>query len=105
MNDMHSAAESRRFEGMIIIDSRQLVSMFRYIGGWPSSDERLPDPSCAVLDCIQELPKHVTTKHYLTTPAWDTHGMPPPPTINELLILACSTILQLRKGGLFMPTG
>lgn len=46
----------------------------RYIGGWPSGDERLPVPDCAVLDCIQELPKHVTTKHYLTVPVWDTFG-------------------------------
>ena len=47
---------------------------FRYIGGWPSDDERLPDPKCAVLDCIQELPRHVTTKHYMTAPVWDTCG-------------------------------
>ena len=61
----------------------------RYIGGWPSSDERLPNPDCAVLDCIQELPRHVTTKHYLTTPVWDTHGQP-------CLVNTISLILVLR---------
>jgi len=45
-----------------------------FIGGWPAGDEHLPVADCAVLDCIQELPRRVTTQHYLTTPVWDTSG-------------------------------
>ena len=45
-----------------------------YIGGWPAGDDQLPEPGCAVLDCICELPKKNHAEHYLNIPVWDTFG-------------------------------
>jgi hypothetical protein len=50
-----------------------------YVGGWPSSVERLPPGEPAVIDCTCELPRSstVTETSYLCVATWDTRAPQP----------------------------
>ncbi|KAE8797811.1 hypothetical protein D1007_26944 [Hordeum vulgare] len=51
-----------------------------YVGGWPSSVERLPPGEPAVIDCTCELPRSSTISEnsYLCVATWDTRAPQPP---------------------------
>ena len=46
----------------------------RWLGGWCSTDQELPEGHPAVLDCTCELPLLVRGSPYLNLPTWDTYG-------------------------------
>lgn len=50
-----------------------------YVGGWPSSPERMPPGNPAVVDCTCELPRvyGVCKNGYLCLPTWDTRSPDP----------------------------
>ncbi|XP_052154864.1 uncharacterized protein LOC127772908 [Oryza glaberrima] len=50
-----------------------------YVGGWPSSVERLPPGEPAVIDCTCELPRSSTISEnsYLCVATWDTRAPQP----------------------------
>lgn len=50
-----------------------------FVGGWPSSLEKLPPGNPAVIDCTCELPrkKEVSGLAYLCVPIWDTRAPQP----------------------------
>ncbi|XP_058182552.1 uncharacterized protein LOC131300635 [Rhododendron vialii] len=47
-----------------------------YVGGWPSSPEKLPPGNPAVIDCTCELPRNLefSGHAYLCIPTWDTRS-------------------------------
>lgn len=61
-----------------------------FVGGWPSSLEKLPPGNPAVIDCTCELPrkKEVSGLAYLCVPIWDTRA-PQPAEIESAVRWAC----------------
>lgn len=61
-----------------------------YVGGWPSSPEKLPPGDPAILDCTCELPRRsVFSGHsYLCVRTWDTRA-PQPGEIESAVKWAC----------------
>ncbi|CAK9313364.1 unnamed protein product [Citrullus colocynthis] len=50
-----------------------------FVGGWPSSPDRLPPCNPAIVDCTCELPRclEVSGAGYLCVPTWDTRSPQP----------------------------
>lgn len=61
-----------------------------YVGGWPSTPEKLPPGNPAVIDCTCELPRklEVSGHAYLCIPTWDTRS-PQPADIESAVKWAC----------------
>ncbi|KAL1817323.1 hypothetical protein DCAR_0521751 [Daucus carota subsp. sativus] len=61
-----------------------------FVGGWPSSLEKLPPGNPAIIDCTCELPrkKEVSGLAYLCVPVWDTRA-PQPAEIESAVRWAC----------------
>lgn len=61
-----------------------------YVGGWPSSLEKLPPGNPAIIDCTCELPRKMefTGHAYMCVPTWDTRS-PQPPEIESAVRWAC----------------
>ncbi|KAJ0721668.1 putative protein-tyrosine phosphatase [Helianthus annuus] len=61
-----------------------------YVGGWPSSPEKMPPGKPAVVDCTCELPRvfRVSGNGYLCVPTWDTRS-PDPGGIESAVRWAC----------------
>ncbi|CAI9091364.1 OLC1v1026380C1 [Oldenlandia corymbosa var. corymbosa] len=66
------------------------VSEGIYVGGWPSSVEKMPPGNPAVIDCTCELPRKTEiSKHaYMCVPTWDTRS-PQPAEIDHAVKWAC----------------
>ena len=49
-----------------------------YVGGWPSSPDKLPPGNPAIIDCTAELPRVCwSDQSYLCVPTWDTRSPHP----------------------------
>ncbi|KAL6125471.1 hypothetical protein ACLB2K_073528 [Fragaria x ananassa] len=49
-----------------------------YVGGWPSSPDKLPPGNPAIIDCTCELPRSCwSDQSYLCVPTWDTRSPNP----------------------------
>lgn len=62
-----------------------------YVGGWPSSPDKLPPGRPAIIDCTCELPRilELSGNHaYLCLPTWDTRS-PQPGDIETAVKWAC----------------
>lgn len=61
-----------------------------YVGGWPSSLDKLPSGNPAIIDCTCELPRNllVSGHAYLCVPTWDTRS-PDPGAIESAVKWAC----------------
>ncbi|KAK3035034.1 hypothetical protein RJ639_033948 [Escallonia herrerae] len=61
-----------------------------YVGGWPSSLDKLPPGNPAIIDCTCELPRKVVSSGhaYLCVPTWDTRT-PQPAEIESAVRWAC----------------
>lgn len=62
-----------------------------YVGGWPSSPDKLPPGRPAIIDCTCELPRklELSGNHaYLCVPTWDTRS-PQPADIEAAVKWAC----------------
>lgn len=61
-----------------------------YLGGWPSSLDRLPPGEPAIIDCTCELPRDSSSSKnaYMCIPAWDTRS-PQPLDIESAVRWAC----------------
>lgn len=61
-----------------------------FVGGWPSSLDKLPPGNPAIIDCTCELPrkKEVSGQAYLCVPIWDTRA-PQPAEIESAIRWAC----------------
>ncbi|KAM1251847.1 hypothetical protein ACFX13_040755 [Malus domestica] len=66
------------------------ISEGLFVGGWPSSPDKLPPGDPAIVDCTCELPRkcEVTWHSYLCVPTWDTRA-PPPAAIESAVKWAC----------------
>lgn len=61
-----------------------------YVGGWPSSPDKLPPGNPAIIDCTCELPRRseFLRNAYLCVPTWDTRS-PQPADIELAVKWAC----------------
>uniref|UniRef100_A0A803NVX5 Tyrosine specific protein phosphatases domain-containing protein n=1 Tax=Cannabis sativa TaxID=3483 RepID=A0A803NVX5_CANSA len=61
-----------------------------YVGGWPSSPDKLPPGNPAIIDCTCELPRmsEFSGHTYLCVPTWDTRS-PQPADIETAVKWAC----------------
>ena len=61
-----------------------------YVGGWPSSNEKLPPGDPAIIDCTCEFPrlKEFSGLPYRCIPTWDTRS-PQPADIESAVKWAC----------------
>ena len=61
-----------------------------FVGGWPSSPDRLPPGNPAIIDCTSELPRkpEFLKNAYMCIPTWDTRA-PEPSEIESALKWAC----------------
>ncbi|CAN6562118.1 unnamed protein product [Malus baccata var. baccata] len=61
-----------------------------FVGGWPSSPDKLPPGDPAIVDCTCELPRkpEFSGHSYLCVPTWDTRA-PPPAAIESAVKWAC----------------
>ncbi|XP_076920774.1 uncharacterized protein LOC143581991 [Bidens hawaiensis] len=60
-----------------------------FVGGWPSSNEKMPPGNPAVVDCTCELPRVLRNGNgYLCVPTWDTRA-PDPGAIESAVKWAC----------------
>ncbi|RWR83531.1 Dual specificity phosphatase [Cinnamomum micranthum f. kanehirae] len=61
-----------------------------YVGGWPSSLDRLPPGEPAIIDCTCELPRNpaFSKNAYMCLPTWDTRA-PQPFQIESAVRWAC----------------
>lgn len=68
-----------------------------FVGGWPSSPDRLPPCNPAILDCTCELPRclEVSGPSYLCIPTWDTRS-PQPENIESAVRWVCRKREQKR---------
>ncbi|XP_042515848.1 uncharacterized protein YnbD-like [Macadamia integrifolia] len=68
-----------------------------YVGGWPSSLDKLPPGDPAIIDCTCELPRSTEISHnaYLCVPTWDTRS-PQPSEIESAVRWACRKREQKR---------
>jgi len=68
-----------------------------YVGGWPSSPDKLPPGNPAVIDCTCELPRRLefSGHAYLCIPTWDTRS-PQPAAIEAAVQWACRKRAQNR---------
>ncbi|XP_024991897.1 uncharacterized protein LOC112525840 isoform X1 [Cynara cardunculus var. scolymus] len=66
------------------------VSEGLYVGGWPSSPEKMPSGDPAIIDCTCELPRvfGVSGNGYLCIPTWDTRS-PDPDAIESAVLWGC----------------
>lgn len=69
-----------------------------YVGGWPSSSDKLPPGNPAVVDCTCEFPRRlgVSGDAYLCVPTWDTRA-PQPAEIESAVRWACRKRAQERS--------
>ncbi|KAL7590784.1 hypothetical protein Lser_V15G36507 [Lactuca serriola] len=73
----------RGFSALRRLKSREApyseVSKGLYVGGWPSSPEKMPPGNPAVIDCTCELPRvsGLSKNGYLCVPTWDTRSPDP----------------------------
>lgn len=69
-----------------------------YVGGWPSSPDKLPPGNPAIIDCTCEFPRNMefSGHAYLCIPTWDTRS-PNPADIESAVKWAC------RKRGQNIP--
>lgn len=68
-----------------------------YVGGWPSSLEKLPPGDPAIVDCTCEFPRQseFSGHPYLCVPTWDTRA-PRPDEIESAVKWACRKRAQNR---------
>ncbi|KAF8403281.1 hypothetical protein HHK36_011383 [Tetracentron sinense] len=68
-----------------------------YVGGWPSSLDKLPPNDPAIIDCTCELPRNVALSRnpYLCIPTWDTRA-PRPLEIEYAVRWACQQRAKKR---------
>lgn len=68
-----------------------------YVGGWPSSADKLPPGNPAIVDCTCEFPRklEVSGNAYLCVPTWDTRA-PQPAEIESAVKWACRKRAQKR---------
>lgn len=68
-----------------------------YVGGWPSSPDKLPPGEPAIVDCTCEFPRvsHSAGNAYLGVPTWDTRS-PQPSQIEMAVRWACRKREQKR---------
>ncbi|ONI21461.1 hypothetical protein PRUPE_2G067300 [Prunus persica] len=68
-----------------------------YVGGWPSSPDKLPPDDPAIVDCTCELPRRpeFSGHSYLCVPTWDTRA-PQPAAIESAVKWACRKRDQKR---------
>lgn len=68
-----------------------------YVGGWPSSVEKLPPGNPAIIDCTCEFPRKMefSGNPYLCVPTWDTRS-PQPSDIESAVKWACRKRAQKR---------
>ncbi|KAF5742617.1 hypothetical protein HS088_TW09G00668 [Tripterygium wilfordii] len=68
-----------------------------YVGGWPSSPDKLPPGDPAIIDCTCEFPRksELTGHAYLCIPTWDTRT-PQPGDIERAVKWACRKRAQNR---------
>lgn len=68
-----------------------------YVGGWPSSPDKLPPGNPAIIDCTCELPRRseFLRNAYLCIPTWDTRS-PQPADIEMAVKWACQKREQRR---------
>ena len=68
-----------------------------YVGGWPSSPDKLPPGNPAIIDCTCELPRRseFMRNAYLCVPTWDTRS-PRPADIELAVKWACQNREQQR---------
>lgn len=61
-----------------------------YVGGWPSSPDKLPPGNPAIIDCTCEFPRNMEFSGYayLCIPTWDTRS-PDPADIESAVKWAC----------------
>lgn len=61
-----------------------------YVGGWPSSPDRLPPGNPAIIDCTCEFPRKskFLKNAYMCVPTWDTRA-PQPSEIESAVKWAC----------------
>uniref|UniRef100_A0A5B7AIB6 Tyrosine specific protein phosphatases domain-containing protein n=1 Tax=Davidia involucrata TaxID=16924 RepID=A0A5B7AIB6_DAVIN len=66
------------------------ISEGLYVGGWPSSPDKLPPGNPAIIDCTCELPRtlKLSGHAYLCVPTWDTRA-PQPAEIESAVGWAC----------------
>ncbi|XP_048442007.1 uncharacterized protein YnbD isoform X1 [Pyrus x bretschneideri] len=66
------------------------ISEGLFVGGWPSSQDKLPPGDPAIVDCTCEFPRNseVSGHSYLCVPTWDTRA-PPPVAIESAVKWAC----------------
>ncbi|KAI3730227.1 hypothetical protein L1987_61396 [Smallanthus sonchifolius] len=64
-----------------------------YVGGWPSSPDKMPPGNPAVVDCTCELPSVSGKNGYLCVPTWDTRA-PDPGAIESAVRWACRKTSQ-----------
>lgn len=83
-----------------------------YVGGWPSSPEKLPPGNPAVIDCTCELPRNLefSGHAYLCIPTWDTRS-PQASEIESAVRWACrkraqkiSIFIHCAYGMIELPT-
>ncbi|KAK9265785.1 hypothetical protein L1049_001710 [Liquidambar formosana] len=67
-----------------------------YVGGWPSSADKLPPNNPAIIDCTCEFPRsEYSGNAYLCVPTWDTRA-PQPSEIESAVRWACRKRAQKR---------
>ncbi|GAA0140076.1 hypothetical protein LIER_01497 [Lithospermum erythrorhizon] len=66
------------------------VSEGLYVGGWPSTNEKMPPGNPAIIDCTCELPRvmQVTGQAYMCVPTFDTRS-PQPADIEAAVKWGC----------------
>lgn len=66
------------------------ISEGLYVGGWPSSPDKLPPGNPAIIDCTCEFPRNMEFSGYayLCIPTWDTRS-PEPADIESAVKWAC----------------
>ncbi|XP_024991912.1 uncharacterized protein LOC112525853 isoform X1 [Cynara cardunculus var. scolymus] len=66
------------------------VSDGLYVGGWPSSPEKIPSGDPAIIDCTCEFPRvfDISGNGYLCIPTWDTSS-PDPDAIESAVLWGC----------------
>lgn len=68
-----------------------------YVGGWPSSPDKLPPANPAIIDCTCEFPRmsEFSAHAYFCVPTWDTRA-PQPAEIESAVKWACRKRDQKR---------
>ncbi|KAK4750276.1 hypothetical protein SAY87_027725 [Trapa incisa] len=68
-----------------------------YVGGWPSSPDKMPPGGPAIVDCTCEFPRlsEFSSHPYLCVPTWDTRA-PRPEEIESAVKWACRKRAQNR---------